>query len=450
MAITYDQPVQVTDPEKIRALPWSLAAGPLNAIFGVWTFGGSFFLLFLNEVRLPKAQIGLLLSLFPFCGLVAPGFAHIAAKIGRKRVFLAGYGIRKFVMAGLLLLPFVIAAGGRTAGLIYLCAVVGVFAILRALAETAYYPWLQEFIPNNLRGKYSGVAGVLTTSAQVLAVLIAGWEIGAGAALPRFLLLIGAGCIFGILGVVAMVFVPGGSSLPAEDAATHGANLMEALRDRNLLAYLGGLGAITLGGSFLTCFLPLFVKEQLRVHAGTVIMLDTAVMLGSGISSVAWGWAADRVGSRPVQLSAIVLALLIPIGWMLLPRQTTHALTWCILLYTAYGISGGGIGVSTLRLFFNGVVPQDKTTAYNAIYYAWIGVMGGLAPLLAGGILSAKWHFQYGPFATDPYALLFLMCLLLTACAWLLFMRVEPDDRFTTRAVMRKMMEKALPRQSED
>ncbi|MEI8078239.1 MAG: hypothetical protein WCH61_01260 [bacterium] len=86
-------------------LPWFLASGVLNTVFVLWTFGGSVFLRFLNELGLPKGQIGAVLALFPFCGVLALGFAPVATHWGWKRVFLLGYGIRKVVMALLLLLP---------------------------------------------------------------------------------------------------------------------------------------------------------------------------------------------------------------------------------------------------------------------------------------------------------------------------------------------------------
>ncbi len=429
--------------EKIRAIPWSLGSGVLNTLFALWTFSGSVFLLFLHELGLNMEQIGVLLSLFPFCGVLALGFAPVAARLGRKRVFLAGYGTRKVVMAGLLLLPWVLCHGGHRAGMLFLVAIICLFALLRAFAETAYYPWLQEFIPNRVRGKYTGVATVIGMLASVIGLLIAGWVIGAGTGLPRFLLLIGVGCCAGLLGVAAMAWVPGGRPLPHEASSrTHMANMREALRDRNLVAYLGGFGAVTMGALLLTSFLPLFLHTQLGVPAGTVVRLDTAVMLGSGISCLFWGWAADRVGSRPVLMPALAMHLLIPLGWLLLPRHATHLLAWCIALYAAYGIASGGVAIATVRLLFNRVVPPAKSTAYTALYYAWLGITSGLAPLLAGVILKAVagWRMPVGPCVLDGYALLFLFALLLLGVSCVLFARVAPDDRYTTRMVLRRVL----------
>lgn len=353
-------------------MPWFLAQGVLNTVFALWTFGGSVFLLFLNELGLPKGQIGAVLALFPFCGVLALWFAPVATRWGWKRVFLAGYGIRKVVMALLLLLPWVLTAAGKTAGLIFLVGVIIVFALLRALAETAYYPWSQEFIPNRVRGKIAGISTMLGTLAAGVALGIAGLVIGHGTGLPRFLVLIAAGCVLGLLGVV--------------------------------------------------------------------------VMAGGALAGLLLGWAADRVGSRPVLISAAAMILLVPLGWLLLPQQTPHAVAWCAALYFLNGVAASGLTIAAGRLLFNSVIPPDQSTAYTAIYYSWSGVTGGIAPLLAGALLTTcgNWQTRMGVVLVDGHGLLFLGALLLLAAGWWLYGRVRPDDRHTTRIVLKQLLEPVL------
>jgi hypothetical protein len=60
-----------TTAEKLRALPWSMIANVLNTVFAQFTFFGSTFVLMLSLLGMDKSQIGFLLSLMPFAGLVA-------------------------------------------------------------------------------------------------------------------------------------------------------------------------------------------------------------------------------------------------------------------------------------------------------------------------------------------------------------------------------------------
>lgn len=433
--------------KQLRALPWFLASGVLTSFFVFWTFGDSVFLFFLAELGLPKSQIGAMLALFPFCGVLALGFAPVATRWGWKRVFLACFGTRKVVLALLLLLPWVLAVAGKTAGLIFLFGVIIVFALLRALSETAYYPWSQEFIPNRVRGKITGISTMLCTLASGVALGIAGWVIGHGTGLPRFLVLIAAGCVLGLLGVVLMGKVPGGAPRPDSVAAgVHWDNMAQALRDRNFIAYLGGSGCVMVGTMLFTSFLPLYVKEQMGVASGTVVMLDIVVMAGGALAGLVLGWAADRVGSRPVLMPATAMTLLVTLGWLLLPRQIPRAVAWCAALYFLNGVAGSGMAIAAYRLLFNSVIPPEHSTAYTAIYYAWSGVTGGIAPLLAGALLTTcgDWQARVGVVVVDGHGLLFLGAALLLAAGWWLYGRVRPDGRHTTHSVMSALLAPSL------
>ena len=429
--------VSPDDALKRRALPWSVGGEAFNTVFVLWTFSGSVFLLYLGELGLPKGQIGVVLSLFPFLGLLALGFAPVASRWGRKRVFVAGYAVRKVVMAGLLLLPLVLATAGRTWALVHLFFVVALFAVLRALAETAFYPWVQEFVPNDIRGRYGAVLSVVTATVACFALVTAGWVLGAGTGLGRFQMLIGIGCVCGLLGVVCYSRVPGGRPLPpGTEEGSHADRMARCLRDRSFVAYLGGFGALTIGGAFMTSFLPLYMKEKLALPDGTIVWLQAVSMIGGVLSSLAGGWIADRLGSRPVLVPALLLSLLIPPAWLLLPRDASHVTIWCGAFSFAGGLASGAVGIGTGRLLYNSVVPVERSTSYMAVYYAWQGLAGGVAPLLAGGLLSvcAGWSHRLGPWTFDGYAILFILSipLLIGSCVFLA--RVRPDHEPQTAA----------------
>jgi hypothetical protein len=119
----------------------------------------------------------------------------------------------------------------------------------------------------------------------------------------------------------------------------------------------------------------------------------------------------------------------------LFPRQTPNAVGACAVLYAAYGVASGGVGIGAGRLLFNGVVPPERNTAYTAIYYAWMGLTGGVAPLLAGALLGAcgEHSLAVGPVAVDGYHVLFGLAVVMLTLGWRLYGRVKPDDVHTTR-----------------
>lgn len=437
---TTSDPLLIAEHVKTKALPWFLAHGMLNSVFSLWTFTGSVFVLFLNELGLPKGQIGFLLSLFPFCGLLALGFAPTAARLGRKRVFVFCYGMRNPVMALLLLLPWLVSNYGRTIAVLFLSAVIVVFAVLRALGETAYHPWMQEFIPNRVRGKVSAWSLLLCLIASGIALAVAGYVIGTGTGVGRYRALIGAGSILGFISILVITKVPGGAPIPrVTGASTHGANMRVALGDRNFVNFLGGMAGQIIGVTMLVAFLPLYLREEVGLASASVVRLDVVAMVGGALASLGWGWLSDRIGSRPVLLPAVLLLLILPLGWLLLPRQLPQVLSWSVLLYFVFGAAHNGVIISSGRLFFNSVSPLTKSTAYMAIYYAWMGVTGGLAPLLAGGILSVAtdWRTCILGFIVDGYTVLFGTSLLFLSLGHFFYKRVKPDGSDNSIRFMR-------------
>lgn len=447
-----DAPGQTGGPPgdgQLRNLPWLLAHQGLNGVFAYLTVFGPVFVLFLEALDLPEGQIGAVLSLLPFSCVIALGFAPVATRLGRRRVFLGFWVARKVAIAGLLLLPWVTSRFGHGAGVAYVAAIIALFAILRALAETAWYPWLQEAVPDHVRGRYGANATALGTLGSCAGLIIAGQAIRQGAGVDRFLLLIAVGLVFGLAGAAAMVPVRGGRpSLDVGAHAGHGANLRSALGDRNFVLYLGGLGGVTFGSMLYLALLPLFLKERLGVAPGTVVMLETVVMVGGALSGLLWGRAADRFGSRPVLMLASALAVAVPAGWLVLPRDASPILVWCGLLYLIQGVAANGATVGAGRILFNDVVPPRENTSYTAIYYAWLGLVGGAAPLLAGGLLQASgsWEAPLGPLTADGHALLFAAGIALTAAGWFCYGRVRPDGRYRTRDVLQLLSERLLRR----
>lgn len=95
-----------------RTLSTLLTAEMLSMSFVLLTFGGPVFVLFLDELQLGTQQIGILLSLVPFCGIVAPFIAPLVGRFGHKRIYVTFWGIRKVAFALILFTPAIIQRYG--------------------------------------------------------------------------------------------------------------------------------------------------------------------------------------------------------------------------------------------------------------------------------------------------------------------------------------------------
>jgi hypothetical protein len=165
----------ITNAEKIRHLHWNTTLNATNSVFGQLTYFGPAFILFLNELHLSNTQIGLLLSFMPFTGLVALVIAPAVARFGYKRTYVTFFTIRKFITLGLLLVPVILVEFGPGVVLVYVFLIFGGFALCRAIAETGYYPWAQEFIPNTMRGRYAAVNDIASRLTGIASIAVASY-----------------------------------------------------------------------------------------------------------------------------------------------------------------------------------------------------------------------------------------------------------------------------------
>jgi len=435
---TLDAPARAdTEPttaEKIAKLPWSIFANSANTIFGQFTLLGAIFVLFLNNLGLSKSAIGFLLSLFPFFGLTALFTAPAVARFGYKRTYVTFWTARKVVTAGLLLTPLVLARFGTNVASGYVGIIVATFAICRAIGETGSYPWIQEYIPASVRGKYSANENTAVTIANLAAVGVAGYVVGRTTGLTGFMILIAAGVIFGFITVYGLSRLPGGA--PVRGGYDHRSlpqRLAGPARDGDFRRYLIGAGLLTLAWGPIGSFLPLFMQDQIGLSAEQVVWLQAGTFIGGLISGYVWGWAADRYGSRPVMLSGMYLLAVLPFFWLLMPRHMPLSVPIAIGVALLQGLIGLAWSIGSTRQLFVNLVPPEHKSDYMALNYAWMGAVGGLSQVLGGRLIDLSkgltGHIFFIPL--DPYTALFAGGIALPVLGAVLLSRIRADSRYS-------------------
>lgn len=423
----------LTTADKLRRLHWNTALNAANSVFAQLTFFGPAWVLFLNELHFSNTQIGFLLSLLPFTGLVALVAVPFVTRLGYKRTFVTFFGVRKLFTAGLLLVPWLLAQTSANTTLVYVTLMVAGFALARAIAETAMYPWAQEFIPNTIRGRYAAINDIGARLTGIASVAVASFILGLSGGLDRFMLLFAIGVAFGLLSVWFATHIPGGA--PPEDAGAGKVShrdLRRVLHDRNFLLYVGGLGLLTIGTVPFSSFLPLFLQEQAGLPDSRIVLLQVGTLVGGLFSTYLVGWAADRYGSKPLMLTGLYVKIVAPLAWLLMPRFSELSLPAALLISFVAGSAEIAWAIGSARLLYVRVVPTEKRAEYMAVYYALMGLIGGLSQVVGGQLLDFTQGLglsgEFLIFTVDPFFPLFVLGFVLAAISALFFHRVQADS----------------------
>lgn len=419
--------------EKLRGIPWSIGTFAANTFFVQFTFFGAVFPLFLAELGLSKGQMGFLFSLMPFLGLIAPLIGPWTARFGYKRTFLTFFGLRKIFTALFLATPWVQATYGSQATLLFVSFIVATFAICRSIAETARIPWAQEYIPRTMQGRYTATNNFFTSLAGFGAVGLASYVLGRGQGLNGFMFLIAAGIFAGMISVWCSAFIPGGAPRPiALGEAKPQRAIGEALRDYNFLRYLSCVGIIILATVPVNSFIPLYMTEQVGLTKSNAVLLQIGALSGMLVTTYCWGWVADRYGSKPVMILGIGLRMLVPLALILIVRDSALSLYLAVAISFLQGTADIGWAIGSSRLLYIGVVPPEKKADYMALYFAWIGVLGGISQLVGGRVLdlTANLTGTMGPVVIDAYTPLFVSGIVLMLLSLTVVRLIQADSEF--------------------
>ena len=91
-------------------------------------------------------------------------------------------------------------------------------------------------------------------------------------------------------------------------------------------------------------FIPLYLKDEVGLDAGTVVQMQTFLLVGTLVSSYVWGWLADRFSGRLVLLSGVLAMAALPLIWMATPRHSELGVFWSAVAAALWGV--GSIGFS--------------------------------------------------------------------------------------------------------
>ena len=427
------QSTTLTDVEKINKIPWMIAGDAMNVGFFLFSLSGPAFLLFLDELGLDTVQIGLMLSLVPFFGMLSPFVGPWVARFGYKRTFITFRTLRVISITFILFTPWIVGRFGEGATFYYVALVIAAFAMCRGISETGSFPWYKSVIPDSIRGKFGAMSGMVSTSVSILVAIISGYIIDSGTSgLGRYILLFALAVTLGYLSIVMYSRVPSeprtvNNDEPKDATRSTLSEVLSPLSDRQFVQFAVGVGFVSIGGVSIISFIPLFMEQEVGLSEGRVVLLAVGTHLGALITSYLWGWTADRYGSKPIMQTGIAVMLTLPFLWLAIPQGSIWSFPIAIFIAFVTGIATLAWQIGWTRFIYNNTPDAEKTT-YMALFFAWWGFSSGIGPLLAGQILkfSEPLTGQLLFLQLTPYTPLFVFSLLMVLAGFFIISRLAP------------------------
>ena len=336
--------------------------------------------------------VGILSSLGPATQILQlPTVALIERWRMRKAICWWAAAFARVAWLGVLFVPWVVPAGGRTVALFTLLLIA---AALGTVSGAAWNPWIRDFLPEETRTRAFARRMAIATAIGAGLSLLAGLavdELGdqLRSDVGGYVVVLGAGAAAALLGLVFLGRIPE----PTMPPATHRpwADIVrEPLRHREFRGLVAFLATWTFATHLSTPFFTVYLLRRFGLPMAAVIAFAVLSQLTAAFALRAWGTVADRFSTLTV-LRVSCAGFLVSIAcW---PLAGLAGAPWLLLVALALihmlaGLCTAGVNLASGTVAME-LAPRGAAAGYLATNALISGTASGVAPLLAG--LSADW-----------------------------------------------------------
>ena len=230
------------------------------------------------ELGLNSDEIGILGSLMAFCQVLALISIPVTIYFGSKLVSITALFSRYIFLLIFLLVPFY--KDNLTIVFYLLFFSMLMFAICRSLSEAAFVPWMQEFIPRDVRGRIIGINGIICTPFALAASYVIKIWLDSRIGLERFYPVFIFAILLGLISALLLTRMQGGKKIiNRENDQGYIKNLFSASKDKNFNLFLISSGTQYLVITVLAIFLTLFFKIRMNIPTGELVFSSTLVLI---------------------------------------------------------------------------------------------------------------------------------------------------------------------------
>jgi len=296
-----------------------------------------------------------------------------------------------------------------------------------AVNGVTWNAWMQDVVPQRLRGKYFGIRNqVLQVSMIAFLLSVSGLTALLHGSLVAYMLLFGLALGVRVVSIIALqrMVTPrerDGAVVP-QRRLTWAEQLRILRADRGFMRFIGFGALMAFCVNLFGPFTPIFMYEELGLNVARANWILLFGSIGAAASFPAWGRLLDRYGNIPVMIVALGL-------WQL------FALIWCVvdqtslsLLYVAVpagGMFSAGYGVGLFALMLK-LMPPGARTFGVALFISLSSLAAAIGPPLGGYLITWAKEFGFAPFSI--YRVAFAVTPIASIFGALILRRVREEN----------------------
>lgn len=262
-------------------------------------------------------------------------------------------------------------------------------ALFQSVFGVAWTSWIQEWVPDRVRGKYFGRRNRLLQLSMVAFLLFAGealTRLQAVSPILGFQVVIGLSVVLRVFSIFAQQRILSTSAAAAHEGRIDLPAQLRSIGRAKPLLWLFAFGATWgLTANVFGAFFNVYMYESLGRTVGDVSMLTLVTNITGAVALPAWGLLLDRYGNRGVMSVALFAWVAPGFLWAILTPENAWIL-WFIFAWG--GIFQAGFVLGQFNILLK-LVPAEAKTAAISLNVAVTSLAAAVAPVLGGALLDA-------------------------------------------------------------
>ena len=327
-----------------------------------------------------NAEVGILSSIPNLFITLSQVFAgKFIEKRGRKNVAESLSFIQKLVWIPIIFIPIYFLKEGIFLFILLLT----ISQVVLSLANTAWYSWMGNLVPEKIRGSYFGKRTTVQAAFSFSTTLLAGWILGLTKDLLSFSVVFFLAFIFGVISYSYLTKIP--DSKDIENKSNKKIEILDFLREikkySNFHPFTKHMALLSFAVNLASPFFTVYMLNVMGIGYQWYGIIIASEILTRILMLRYWGRLSDKFGDRTIMTLCNILIVFYPL--LFLFAKTPFHL---ILVSIFSGMAWSGFDLTAFNYLLD-VTPPDKRPSYISHYKMAVGTALFLGPLI-GGLLS--------------------------------------------------------------
>lgn len=412
----------------------SILAGAIGMFFFVVVQNGPIPLL-LEQLGAGGIAIGLTAALFQLGMLVQIPAAFFTEQLSSRKPFWALTTIAARAAIAVPGIYLLVSPENKSAAIWLTLAAIGFFSFVAQLSGAAWFSWLADLVPDDMRAGFWARRQGVVMIASVLTVALTGWflDLFPENSLTGFGWLLIIASIMGVMDIVVHWFVTEPVFNTGNRNLSVSTRILQPLKNRDFLYFTLAMCTWFFGLGFFSPFMNVYLKTTFGISFTHISTIQLAGMVSSVISCFVGGRLIDRMGLRTYGLAMVITVPIFSIVWFFLDGSSTGLLPVLgrvpqpVMLLCISSLLAGGVFAAVGMLQINlltTLAPKEGRTMAMAVHWTLIGLLSAAGPIAGGWvkdwITANPIHFQL--YAGTRFSYFHIMVIAHDAMIWLIML----------------------------